>query len=163
MSESALDRERRDHARTKDENQRHIQELQKRLQLESQFRTTSINDLLRTYPSVKRLFEVLHQEIAATHPLRGVPSEDTMRVGHPELNAVESAANQGPSSRSKRWDGRILRLAEQLDDELAGSESKRPGVEKPRCRRRDCSEPDKRQPFGAKYCAFCARPMGEAA
>ena len=164
MSESALDRERKAHQQTKDADQTHVLELQRRIELETQFRTTSINQLLKTYPSMKRLFDILHQEISATHPLKGAPSEDTMRVGHPELNAVESAANQNPSSRSKRWDGRILRLAEQFDDELGSSQEKRPpAVEKPRCRHRDCTGEGKRQPFGVRVCGFCARPIGEAA
>lgn len=165
MSESALDRERKAHQATRDSQQRERLEYQARLELETQFRTTAMNELKRVFgDGVTYLLSVLHQEMAASHPLRGAPSEDTMRVGHSELTSVEAAADKRPSARQRRWDEQITRLAVRLDEELSGSDEKRPpAVEKPRCRHRDCSGEGKRQPFGVKVCGFCARPIGEAA
>lgn len=144
--------------------QRHQQELKR----EALFRTTVWNDLLKDFPQLKYLVDVCRQYRDAADPRRGAPTVDAARVEHPELTSVEAAADwPGGLSAARRrivWvNEEIEKLAGRLDDRLSGSQEKRPAVEKPRCRRRDCSEPDKRQPFGAKYCAFCARPMGEAA
>lgn len=165
MSESALDRERKAHQQTRDAAQRQILELQQQIRLKDQFLTTAMNEIRVAYPEgLPYLIDVLNQERAAAHPLRGAPSFDTMRVGHPELTSVEAAADKGPSQRQKRWDQRIKRLAESLDDELGGSQEKKPvQPRKPRCQRRGCNAYDKSLPYGSKVCSVCQEPVGEAA
>lgn len=144
--------------------QRHQQELKR----EALFRTTVWNDLLKDFPSLKYLVDLCRQYRDAADPRRGAPTVDTARVEHPELTSVEAAADWpgGLSAARRRIDWanqEIERLAGRLDDRLSGSQEQRPAVEKPRCRKRGCPEPDKRQPFGSKYCAFCGREMKEAA
>jgi len=144
------------------DNQRHQQELK----LEQTFRTSQWNELLYTYPALRPFVQTLLHIKLAADPLRGAPHADTMRVGHPELTSTEAAANVShPRRRVERANGKIERLAGQLDDELRESDDKRPPAPpKPRCRRRACVEGyDKVQPYGVKVCGFCGEPISAAA
>lgn len=145
--------------------QRHKQELE----LEAQFRTSEWNELLADFPELKYLVKVCRYMRAAAIAQRGAPSEDTMRVGHPELNSVEAAADwpghlSAARSRMKWADGEIRKLAERLDDDLSAAQDRKvKAPKKPRCRRRGCAAYDKALPYGSKACSVCQEPLPEAA
>jgi hypothetical protein len=136
--------------------------------LEAQFRTSAWNELLAVFPSLKGLVRVLRQYDLASQALRGAPTANTMRVGHPELTSVEAAADwPGHLSAlraSVQWaNKRVTELANELDDKLRGREDRRP-VDKPRCQRRECVDGyGKRQHFGQRLCGWCGEPFREAA
>jgi hypothetical protein len=148
--------------------QRHQQELN----MEQQFRTSAMNELLAAFEDhepdengLKELVRILAWALRAAHPLRGAPNEDTMRVGHPELTSVEAAADAGGKrSMLKRWNKRLLKLASEFDNDLSGSdEPKRKMPPKPRCRRGSCDGVDQSLPYGSKVCPVCGQPLPAAA
>jgi hypothetical protein len=149
-----------------------VQEARQRVDLESQFRTTAMNELIagfdghdRAQNGLRELVRVLMWGVRAAHPLRGIPQADTMRIGHPELTSTEAAADaDGRRMMLKRWNGRLLRLAGELDADLSGSdEPKKRMPAKPRCRKRGCDLMDKSLPYGSRLCPSCGEPLPVAA
>lgn len=169
MSESALDRERKAHQNTKDAAQRDRLEFQQTLDLESQFRTSAWNELLKAFDDpddredngLKELVRVLTWGKRSAHPLRGLPRSDTMRTGHPDLTSTEAAGLAGGKrAMLRRWNGRLLNLANDFDRELSGSDEPKDKMPpKPRCRRRECAAMDKRLPYGSTKCPVCWQPL----
>lgn len=115
MSESALDRERRDHGRTKDAQQRHVAALQRDKDRWKALAAVNLRELRGMWgPSLDDLILAIHAANEACDPLRGAPNEDTMRVSVPSSEGDEGASTRRMREKRAGYQQDVQALANRM-------------------------------------------------
>lgn len=144
--------------------------------------TVRVRELIAAYPPsrrgvdspIARALKLADYLDEISNPLRGAPSEDTMRVEHSpsRLTSVESAADWSEhNGRALRWE---KKLKDQFRDDLEAlverhlrkldPQASRPTpIQAPQCWRRACGLRGRKQAIGAEVCRGCNEPFGAKA
>jgi len=160
-----LEAEKLAHTRTRNELQQEIRRWQ-------WLTRPKLLELLATYPGLQKLLDTLAEAAGLQDPLRGAPSEDTMRTETTELTPTERAVL---SHRKHRSNVRLLdtdiqylqrKINELVDHQahtmaqlIGGQERLFELPDRPVCHRKGCTARGRQQPYTAwtEGCTGCGR------
>lgn len=136
--------------------QTHLQALHQELRRSEALRPVQLRILeQRAGIGIERLLDALTALSEASDPLRGAPTEDTMRVANPSSSRVEGSTTEWARRYTDHVRRRIDHLAGDIEAKLSGGYRQGAGL---RCHRRACDLRGRRQ--HGPVCSECGGRLG---
>lgn len=129
-------------------------------------------DVFRRIPALARIAAVLTELEGRAQPMKGASTEVTPRgrshnVGDGIVAMSDHMLRPGYAvSSAKDWGlfgavvSKVNRTAVEVE-KLADPDYRPVPDERPRCGSSQCPQPNRRQPVGSKFCAYCGRQMSQ--